>query len=88
MSTNASAEGQIEEIRTWFHDRGYYLLGPHQPAASNPDWSQEERDRIGWFTPYVRHGSTGGAGPYGWGRTALAAAQSAQAMLAAELEGR
>jgi hypothetical protein len=88
MSTSASDEEQIEEIRAWFHEQGYYLLGPHQPGASNPELSQEDRDRIGWFTPYVRHGSTGGSGPYGWGRTPLGAAQSAQRMLVEDLAGR
>jgi hypothetical protein len=41
-------ERRIAEIRSRFRERGWELLGPHQPGADREDLTAEERERIGW----------------------------------------
>lgn len=60
-------EERIAEIKRELFGEGQDLLGPHQlddPAH-------------GWFAPIVPRGSRGGAAPYGWGETRVAAAENA-----------
>ncbi len=58
---------EVDQIRGWFQERGYELI-LHQPGSKEN----------GWFAPFMRHGSQGGSGPYGWGRTKLEAAEDAR----------
>lgn len=61
-------EDRVSEIRATLGAQGRNLLGPHQ-LEDHPD--------AGWFAPIVPRSATGGAAPYGWGRTRLEAAEDA-----------
>lgn len=63
---------RLEEIQSTFRRSGYVLLGP---------------DRLGeesWAAPFVPVESRGGSAPFGWGTTALEAAEDALRLLMAE----
>jgi hypothetical protein len=66
-----SNDKPVDEIKAWFAQRGYELVV--HPVEHG-----------GYFAPWMHIGKEGGTAPFTWGRTALEAAEAAQAQFQTE----
>jgi hypothetical protein len=64
-------EQRVDAVRTWFAERGFELVV--HPVEHG-----------GYFAPWMSVESRGGTAPFTWGKTALDAAEAAQAQCEAD----